>query len=364
MHLSITIQVSTYVQEQFPLVQRQWDAVSQFRPQIIHKATMSLREYEATAEVRDKIRKSSSGSADAIQDTCVTLLTLHLLDSRPLTDTLSILLTQRSKALHTMLSWTPEHIFPGSSGKQQRNNGHTSEKTTNMPDVQQATFRRPSVQEVQHAAHAALEVIFRTLTIARRIFQERVRPSMISSALEHIQSDFPDSTSSGSLPVQFQLNTETLLASLPSSGHFLLLPPNLRSYKPYVDPTSSSSCVPQTHFERTLNDWFHKSTVNLQTAVKRWFSDLHSVSEVWRIRSSFLKRINLASDLEEQEPLRLRLVFDDACRERLLGIWKATLRDAGKAFEEQFASIVSALAKGDEIRLTGQWEICILPVIG
>ena len=45
------------VQEQFPLIQRQWDAVSQFRAQIIHKATMSLREYETSAEVRNKMSK-------------------------------------------------------------------------------------------------------------------------------------------------------------------------------------------------------------------------------------------------------------------------------------------------------------------
>lgn len=32
------------LQGEFPLIQRQWDAVSQFRSQIIHKATLSLRE--------------------------------------------------------------------------------------------------------------------------------------------------------------------------------------------------------------------------------------------------------------------------------------------------------------------------------
>jgi hypothetical protein len=41
-----------FVQEQFPLVQRQWDAVSHFRTQIIHKATLSLRSYKAPPEVR------------------------------------------------------------------------------------------------------------------------------------------------------------------------------------------------------------------------------------------------------------------------------------------------------------------------
>ena len=39
-------------QEQFPLVQRQWDTVSQFRAQITYKATLSLRDSGASLEVR------------------------------------------------------------------------------------------------------------------------------------------------------------------------------------------------------------------------------------------------------------------------------------------------------------------------
>src|ERR1700733_11414759 len=40
------------LQEQFPLVQRQWDTVSQFRAQITYKATLSLRDSGASLEVR------------------------------------------------------------------------------------------------------------------------------------------------------------------------------------------------------------------------------------------------------------------------------------------------------------------------
>jgi hypothetical protein len=39
-------------QEQFPLVQRQWDTVAQFRAQITYKATLSLRDSGASLEVR------------------------------------------------------------------------------------------------------------------------------------------------------------------------------------------------------------------------------------------------------------------------------------------------------------------------
>jgi conserved oligomeric Golgi complex subunit 1 len=38
-------------QEQFPLVQRQWDAVAPLRAQITYKATLSLRDSNASLEV-------------------------------------------------------------------------------------------------------------------------------------------------------------------------------------------------------------------------------------------------------------------------------------------------------------------------
>lgn len=40
-----------HLQEQFPLIQRQWEAISQFRSQITHKATLSLREPNLTSPV-------------------------------------------------------------------------------------------------------------------------------------------------------------------------------------------------------------------------------------------------------------------------------------------------------------------------
>lgn len=43
---------SQSAQEEFPLVQRQWDVVSQFRSQIIHKSILSLREPNASSNVR------------------------------------------------------------------------------------------------------------------------------------------------------------------------------------------------------------------------------------------------------------------------------------------------------------------------
>ncbi|KAI9444853.1 hypothetical protein H4582DRAFT_855570 [Lactarius indigo] len=85
------------VLEQFPLVQRQWDTVSQLRAQITYKATLSLRDPGASLE-----------------DVCSILLTLHLLESRPLIDVLTIFLTQRTRNLQTTLSRSPKPASNGS----------------------------------------------------------------------------------------------------------------------------------------------------------------------------------------------------------------------------------------------------------
>lgn len=44
--------LTNLLQEQFPLIQRQWETVSHFRTQIIHRATLSLRLCDKTCEVR------------------------------------------------------------------------------------------------------------------------------------------------------------------------------------------------------------------------------------------------------------------------------------------------------------------------
>ncbi|KAJ7925961.1 hypothetical protein B0H13DRAFT_2229543 [Mycena leptocephala] len=262
------------VLEQFPLAQRQWEAVSQFRSQIIHKATLSLREYTTSAE-----------------DACAALLTLHLLDSRPLTEALSVFLSQRSKTLLAMLSRTTEHPAhsPLSPSFIRRANGHVPEKRP-AP----STTRKASVREVKEATQAALEAMVKTLTTFKTI--------MIGAVLEYIQSDSagPDPNAK-SLPSELQLTTQSLLATLPSSTHFLLLPPSLRS--------SSSSLIEQAHFSRISNR-------SLQVAASKWFSDLHTVAEVWTLRASIRQWID-ASDLKSDETVTLKSIFGDAAQQRL-----------------------------------------------
>ncbi|KAF9459829.1 hypothetical protein BDZ94DRAFT_1198976 [Collybia nuda] len=307
------------VLEQFPLIQRQWDAVSQFRSQIIHKATISLREHST-----------------AVEDTCAALLTLHLLDSRPLMETFSVFLGQRTRTLQTMVSWNYQSDVPNTSDKQI--NGEPLELKVNVL----SEFRRNPVNKIREATHTALGVISQTCTTARNIFHDHhPQAPLVRRVLEYIQSD-SSTLLPMSLPPELRLTTQTLLTTLPSSTHLLLLPQSLRSYKPYVDLNSPASSIQQSQFAQRLGEWFHRSSMTLYTAVETWFDKLESIKELWSVRSSTRVWL-LSSQLEQEEIAQLISGLDGLCQQRAIAIWRLKLGVALKIFEERLDSATSGL---------------------
>ncbi|KAL6310178.1 hypothetical protein BKA93DRAFT_814474 [Sparassis latifolia] len=301
---------------QFPIVQRQWDTVSQFRSQITHKATLSLREHMGSpAEV------------------CATLLTLHLLESRPLAETLSIFLSQRFKTLFTMLSHGPEQV----------GNGLARDAKTNTKGF--ARSRKIIVRDVKHRLETVFVVVVRTLDIARIIFSDNTAPheaSMMKRALLSIQAE---DTPSSSLPVELQLTTHSLLTSLPSSTHFLLLPSSIRSYKPYVDSASLLSSMPQSQLQHKLEDWFHKAADNVRIAMEKWFSCLESIREVWDTRTFAYGYMDAATGLEVDEKTHLKSVVDEISQRRVVDVWKSSLSLAEIAFRDNLSCAIATLKR-------------------
>ncbi|KAF8899004.1 hypothetical protein BD779DRAFT_52580 [Infundibulicybe gibba] len=297
---------------QFPLVQRQWESISQFRSQIVHKATISLREPSPP------------------DDICATLLTLHLLDSQPLVEALSVYLTQRSKALHAIFS--KSKVGQGGSHLSQPN-GHSD---TRFGDAHTKT----PTQLVKDDIQATLDLISNTLTSARRVFHEaESQSSLIKTILEHIQSDSHHSQDQPTTSKDLYITTPYLLTSLPSSTHFLLLPSNIRSYKPYVDVNSSSSTVPPAQLSEKLDNWFRRSAIPWKSSITQWFSKLQNFRDVWSIRSSTRTWI-LASGLDEQEYIHLTNLLDDVCQDQILSIWTSSLSSASRSFKSQLEHVV------------------------
>ncbi|KAI0045223.1 hypothetical protein FA95DRAFT_1495802 [Auriscalpium vulgare] len=303
------------VVEQFPLVQRQWDAVAQFRTQITYKATLSLREFNSTAP-----------------DICSVLLTLHLLESRPLSDTLSTFLAQRTRSLQSALSRSPKATQNGQSS--QLLNGNAGTKT-----------RKTVLRELRETFEGVLDVIALTVGAAREIFHDgsSARPSLMRHCLQHIQSD---SDPEPSLPPELHMSTQHLLTSLPSASHFVLLPPTVRSYKPYIDLTSSTSSIPPDQLSHRLQDWFQKAVQDLQAAAEAWFSDLKALKDVWTIRGWVTEWVTEDGRFEENERAHLTSALDVLVHKQATQIWRSAFSDMETIFQSELGSAVSALREG------------------
>ncbi|KAF9041731.1 hypothetical protein BDZ89DRAFT_981120 [Hymenopellis radicata] len=307
-----------HLREQFPLIGRQWEAVSQFRSQIVHKATLALREPAASST-----------------DVCATALTLHLLDSRPLTETLTVFLTQRSRSLSVLLSYGLGKS-PMSPSLGRAANGHPPEQGDS----------KPTARQIKDITQAALDNIASTVKTSRDVFENSSSSSSIAeSVLGYIQSDSTlQSSAYASLPTELQLTTESLLMTLPSSTHFMLLPAHLKFYKPAVDVNSPKSRVSPADLRREVITWLEKATTTLKVSLDRWFVDLSTVKNVWTTRHSLRKWILSFNAFQEQETKGLSDIIDAACRKRISTIWRLVLSQAETSFRESILQAVSSFS--------------------
>ena len=281
-----------------------------------------------------------------LQETCAILVTLHLLDSRPLNETLSAILSQRSKSLQTVLAWAPD------SGPTQ--NGAAKPKGHN------SATHSVSVREVTQVMKNALSTIAQTVCTSRTIFQRHgSEPSLIDRVLESIQSESETPDSVPKLPVELQLSTQSLLSQLTSSANFQLLPPDLRSYKPYVDLNSSSATLTQAIFSQKLQEWFRTSSDRWKSSASQWFSGINTVKEVWTLRSS-VRRFISTSRLEDPEKGIVSSNLDYLCHDRILDIWKKTLSGTEDDFKRRMHSSISVTSEKGKIHL---FSACLFLIV-
>ncbi|KAG1828105.1 hypothetical protein EV424DRAFT_1318721 [Suillus variegatus] len=306
------------IMEQFPLIQRQWETISHFRSQIVHRATLSLRIHEKSPE-----------------DTCATILTLHILESRPLTDTLTTYLSQRTRTMHTSVS---------------KNSIITTTATPNSVPMTQTNghplgaSKLVQLQEVKSSLLILVEVISRTVNCARNVFQSLrpTQPALAIRVLEQMHTEsLAVSNSETALPLELALSTQTILSGLPSSSYFTLLPADIKSYKPYIELSSTSSSVPGHFLEDKLRTWFDQSCSILRDSLDRWLLELDSVKSVWNVRSSLRKWL-LASGLVKTEQTALDTLFEEAIRKRVSAIWTDTIHRAKELFLKALSTLTAS----------------------
>ena len=261
---------------------------------------------------------------------------MHLLDSRPLNETLAALLSQRSKTLQSILAWTLDGGTPINNNLSHSSNGNATERKS------EAAVTSVPVREMTQIVKKALNVISQSVCTARSIFlHEASDPSLIGRVLESIQTDSSRrDESSLTLPDELYLSTESLLANLTSSANFQLLPSAIRSYKPFVDLNSSSTYLAQPQFFQKVQTWFQESSNLWQTCAGGWLAGLQTVKEVWTLRSS-IRRWIMTSGLKEEEITHLLSTTDTLCHDRISRIWTQALTNAEALFKTRLNSYVS-----------------------
>lgn len=241
---------------------------------------------------------------------------------------LSSLLSQRSKTLSSKLSKKldlPSEAFQ---------NGHVT-LVTNTKSHRQSQRRL-----VKLLIEASLELISDTVITARDIFrpQNSNSQSMIELTLEYVHSESSDTRRWSSLPMELLITTQTLLTTLPSSHHLLLLPPNLQGYKPYVDLTSSASPISEDLLVSTLDEWFRHSTDRFITSAERWLSSVECVRDLWSLRGWSLQWFAKQQNLGLAERQYLINAIDTAVQERTIRIWHDSLSDMRTSFVNRLQS--------------------------
>jgi len=217
-------------------------------------------------------------------------------------------------------------------------------------------------KDIRQSVEACLDIVTRTASAVRTIFQERetTGKSLITSVLENIQPT-ADPAGLDSLPHELRLSTQLLLSSLPSSTHFLLLPRTIKSYKPYVDLTSTSSTVFPSVLTERLQGWFQKSCTEFSQALRNWFSKVDGMKEMWKLRNWIRKWLFEADGLLDEEKAHLHRIVDDACRQQLTSIWTAALRNAKSGFENELKTAVEVTLRRPGA--SGQGIPTVLPIM-
>ncbi|KAI0654239.1 hypothetical protein C8Q70DRAFT_1087860 [Cubamyces menziesii] len=306
------------VADHLPLVRRQWDSITPFRSQISHRATLFLREVNATPG-----------------QVCATLLTLHLLESRPLPETLSMYLAQRTKALSTVLARNASTPANGNASDTKPNG-----KTPHRP-------RKVVVREAKRRTLAALDVVSCTVHTARLVFADTSdqQQPMMKQALQFFQA--PSETPTH-LPPELQLSTQILLSTLPSSSQLLLLPQSIRAYKPYVDGASLADPNLQAQLQDRLGGWLTKAVQELRGAMSDWIAPLESVREVWEVRASLLEWLKGAEGIRPAEQQELGSLIDSVALEQAAAVWKTALHRLETSFQEAISKAADELTKGHD----------------
>lgn len=271
------------------------------------------------------------------EDICATLLTLHLIDSKPLLDALSAFTAQRTRALQQVLT---KKLDPLANGE------------ANLSGKLTATRRKAHAHSVRLSVRNVLDLLSNTVGAARTVFQNKsdAMSSLMSRTLQFIDNEGPTSDT-GELSEKLSLSTPSLLNHLSPASH-APLPPAIRTYKPYLDLSSSSVTVTPQDLTNKLNTWFRAALQQFSTTCEKWIAELDSARQIWSLLMWFRKSVAASDALDEGEQAQLSSAMEAVCKARIVVIWTGALKDMGEAFRNNLQKALAQVSSDD--RPTGR----------
>lgn len=332
-----------------------------------------------------------------LQETCDTLVSILLLDSIPVSETVTLLLSQRSKALRTLLSkLNPSSDSPSglrsssplSSDRQQNRVAASALLTPRSPSPARARSaststrltqrnRRENIHTAKDALKQTLDLIISTVEAMGAIFGgDRDSSSgatpLVEQILESVQSTSAEAaphkrsrhahrmsviSSFHATPAPIPSNSPSqpltstmILDSLPSSQLLLqFLPASIVSYSPYVDTASAKVQLSGSVIPTASAAWFDASLAALKSNLGSWFDRLDSIRSVCEVRNVLADYKNR---LSASELSNLVAVVDEACANRARSVWSASLQGIARTAEKLVEGAAHSIQQNDKVAMS------------
>ncbi|KAG8709558.1 hypothetical protein FRC08_018265 [Ceratobasidium sp. 394] len=358
------------ITEQFPIAARQWEAIGQFRPQIVHKATQALREAGASHK-----------------EVAETLIAILLLDALSSARTRSLFLSQRGKTLAILLNpplsvprrpispnrdqnrkATAALLSPASPARSLPSPSIQLLKTPVPASVESTKAERKAVKEVVKSFRAVFSLVGGTVATVRAIYGSG---GFLAKIISEIQTDVPTPATlpatasqpyfpSSSNLQQFtqppkSLTTPQILQSLPSSSLLLrFLPSSIVGYAPYISTESNDPGGAESNgTEEELKAWMDMALEALAAPAKSWLGKLDSVRAVWTVRSSVINGIASLEGTVEVKSTLERAV-EAAFAARVGEVWERRLETieitVGSAISKTVTVLAGATGEEDGVK--------------
>ena len=264
------------------------------------------------------------------------LVSLLLLDSLSLGDSLSLLLAQRNKALHALVETANSSSRNDLKGKTRN---IIPPPTEQAPELVTRRGRRKIVREVSDSLRRSVQLLVDTLATCRAIYSTNAKDEHMQSRIHKFLRDMQSDTTEGS-----SITSAALISHLPSAPILTLyLPEQIKSYTPYLDTDNIS--LPADVLERKLGAWFANGLKVLDTRISDWMDGLVNALEVDEVRRGVLDG-SMLDVLAPKERDGLRVTVESRCVKRMGEVWSSSLQRLQDGLAQGLDDALLTLTKG------------------